>query len=160
MSTIILFLGPDRKMTTILNMWVDRIVIQHKYKKNIHLQIVRNNILCAFCRTDAVCWAVTWIHSSISCPSTMDSGGKTDLREQKSTTAVNAVFLLLLFSLRVVCLSTCTNRGIVCMLAISPLLMGSLAMMWSAPVQPSTISSIRTPSCTERGGERRTFRVF
>lgn len=49
---------------------------------------------------------------------------------------------------------TCTNRGTVCMLAISPLLMGSLAMMWSAPVQPSTISSIRTPSCTEQEGER------
>lgn len=55
---------------------------------------------------------------------------------------------------------TCTNRGMVCMLAISPLLMGSLAMMWSAPVQPSTISSIRTPSCTEQEGERRAVRVF
>lgn len=55
---------------------------------------------------------------------------------------------------------TCTNRGMVCMLAISPLLMGSLAMMWSAPVQPSTISSIRTPSCTEQEGERGAVRVF
>lgn len=44
------------------------------------------------------------------------------------------------------CVCTCTNSGIVCMLAISPLFIGSLARMWSAPVQPSTISSIRTPS--------------
>src|SRR4029434_3776489 len=42
---------------------------------------------------------------------------------------------------------TWTNRGMFCMLAISPLLMGSLARMCRAPVQPSTISSIRTPSC-------------
>lgn len=46
---------------------------------------------------------------------------------------------------------TCTNSGMVCMPAISPLFIGSLAIMWSAPVQPSTISSMRTPSWkTER----------
>lgn len=44
------------------------------------------------------------------------------------------------------CERTCTNSGMVCMFAISPLFIGSLARMWSAPAQPSTISSIRTPS--------------
>lgn len=46
--------------------------------------------------------------------------------------------------------STCTNRGMVCMLAISPRLIGSLASICKAPVQPSTISSIRTPSCEKK----------
>lgn len=62
-------------------------------------------------------------------------------RRGSSFTARNAVILF----------STCTNRGIVCMLAISPRLIGSLARMCKAPVHPSTISSIRTPSCGDRG---------
>ena len=41
---------------------------------------------------------------------------------------------------------TCTNSGMVSMSATLALLTGSLAMMCRAPVQPSTISSILTPS--------------
>ncbi len=41
---------------------------------------------------------------------------------------------------------TWTNRGMVSMLAMVTLLTGSLAMICRAPVLPSTISSILTPS--------------
>lgn len=42
---------------------------------------------------------------------------------------------------------TCTKRGMVLRRKISMRFMGSRARMCSAPVQPSTISSIFTPSC-------------
>lgn len=42
---------------------------------------------------------------------------------------------------------TCTKSGMVLRPLMTTLLWRSLARIWSAPVQPSTISSIRTPSC-------------
>lgn len=49
---------------------------------------------------------------------------------------------------------TWTNRGMVLSRKISMRFIGSRARMWRAPVQPSTISSILTPSCMRRAVKR------